>query len=119
MTKTIGDINFSDYGSIVLRVRFDSPISGNKSLVSYLTGTSNLISGTFSSNILNLNSYGIDNNLTTWQHIIVPLSKFGTEVENIKSISFRMVGGSNINNWYLDSLFFQSGLLYDEYMINI
>ena len=116
LTKTIGDINFSDYGSIVLRVRFDSPISGNKSLVSYLTGTSNLISGTFSSNILNLNSYGIDNNLTTWQHIIVPLSKFGTEVENIKSISFRMVGGSNINNWYLDSLFFQSGLLYDEYM---
>lgn len=117
LTKTIGDIKFVDYGSIVLRVRFDSPISGNKSLVSYLTGTSNLISGTFSSNILNLNSYGIDNNLTSWQDIIVPLSKFGTEVENIKSISFRMVGGSDINNWYLDSIFFQSGLPYDEYMV--
>jgi hypothetical protein len=117
LTKTIGDIKLADYGTIVLRVRFDSPISGNKSLVSYLTGTSNLISGTFSSNILNLNSYGIDNNLTSWQDIIVPLSKFGTEVENIKSISFRMVGGVDINNWYLDSIFFQSGLPYDEYMV--
>ena len=117
LTKSIGDIKLADYGSLVLRVRFDSPIPNNKSLVSYLTGTSNLISGTFSSNILNLNSYGIDNNLITWQHIIVPLSKFGTEVENIKSISFRMVGGDDINNWYMDSIFFQKGLPYDEYMV--
>jgi hypothetical protein len=115
-TKTIGDIPFVDYGSIVFRVRFQEPIANNKSLVSYLTGTSNLNTGTFSSEILNLNSYGIDNSLTTWQHIIVPLTKFGTDVENIKSISFRMVGGSDSSNWYLDSIFFQSGIPYDGYM---
>jgi hypothetical protein len=116
-TKQIGDIKFIDYGSICLRVRLGSVLHTNKSLISYLSGTSNLISGTVSSNIISLNSYGLDNSSTDWQHIIIPISKFGNEVENIKSLSFRMIGGNDLNNWFLDSIYLQSGLPYDEYMV--
>jgi len=116
-TKPIGDIEFADYGTLTLRVRLGSVLPSNKSLISYLTGTSNLVSGTFSSNIISLNSYGLDNTHTDWQHIIIPISKFGNEVENIKSISFRMIGGTDLNTWYLDSIYLQTGLPYDEYMV--
>jgi len=116
-TKIIDTISIVDYGTITLRVRFSTPITNNKSIISYLSGTSNTISGTVSSNILNVSSYGVDNNSTSWQHIIIPVSKFGTDVENIKTISFRMIGGDDINNWYLDSIYFQKGLPYDEYMV--
>ena len=118
-TKPVGTLKMSDYSSTTLRVRFSEPIPSNRSLVAQIQGTSSQFGGTASSSVLNLMSYGVDRNIINqWQHIVVPNTKFGSLVTNIKSVSFRLIGGSkNSNyNWKLDNIYFQTGAPYDEYM---
>ena len=118
-TKPVGSLGLSDYASVTLRVRFSQPLPGNRSLVAQLQGTASQLTGTASSNVLNLMSYGVDRDvINQWQHIVVPITKFGSGISHAKSISFRLNGGSrNSNyNWKLDNIYFQTGFPYDEYM---
>ena len=118
-TKPVGSLTLSDYASVTLRVRFSQPLPGNRSLVAQLQGTASQLTGTASSNVLNLMSYGVDRDvINQWQHIVVPITKFGSGISHAKSISFRLNGGSrNSNyNWKLDNIYFQTGFPYDEYM---
>ena len=118
-TKPVGVLKISEYGSLTLRVRFDDMVPSNRSLVTQIQGTSSQFTGTASSSVLNLMSYGLDRNIINqWQHVVVPISKFGSVVTTIKNISFRLNGGdknSNVN-WKLDNIYFQTGSPYDEYM---
>jgi hypothetical protein len=118
-TKQIGSINLSDYGSLTFKVRFENPLPNNKTLITQLQGTSSQVSGTASSSTINLMSYGIDREVYgSWQHIVIPLSKYGTKVEYLKNISFRLIGGSKHENitYKLDDIYLQKGYPYiDEF----
>ena len=94
-TKPVGSLRLSDYASVTLRVRFSQPLPSNRSLVAQLQGTASQFTGTASSNVLNLMSYGVDRDvIDKWQHIVVPITKFGSSISHSKSISFRFNGGS-------------------------
>ena len=115
----VGTVRRSDYASLSLRVRFDEPLSADRFLSVSIYGTSSTISGTVSSSTVNLMAYGLERDiLGQWQHIVVPTSKFGSKVESVKGIKFRMIGGASASNaeWFMDNILLQSGSDYDEYM---
>lgn len=113
----VGNINRSEHASLSMRVRFDEPLNSDRFLSVSIYGTSSV--GTASSSTINLMAYGLERDIVdTWQHIVVPTMKFGTKVESIKGVRFRMIGGASSSNssWSLDNVLFQSGVDYDEYM---
>lgn len=118
-TKSVGTIDFGDYSSITMRVKFPYAIPNNKNLNIQISGTSSTLSGTVSSSAINLMSYGLDREVVgEWQHIVVPTAKLGARVSSIKELTIRMSGGASASNtnWKLDYLFFQKGHEYDEYL---
>ena len=116
-TKSIGEITASQYGSLTMRIKLLSVLPEYKSLFAQIQGTASgsLVNG----NTLNLMTYGLERSvINTWQHIVVPTSKLGSNVTNIKSLTLRMSGGvDNENtNWRADYIFFQKGYAFDGYM---
>jgi len=118
-TKGVGSINSLEYGSLTFKIRFESQLPSNRSLIAQISGTSSSVSGTVSTSTLNLMSYGVDREVYgKWQHIVIPLTKFGTKVQSIKSITFRLIGGSKGDNFIyrLDDIYLQRGYPYiDEF----
>ena len=117
-TKLTGTINRSEYASLSMRVRFNAVPDRNRFLSVQIYGTSSNYTGTASSNSINLMAYGLDaNTIGTWQHIVVPTIKFGSNVETVKGLKIRLIGGASASNvpWDLDYVLFQSGIDYDEY----
>jgi len=117
-TKLTGTINKSEYGSLSMRVRFNSKPDKNRFLSAQIYGTSSNYLGTASSNTINLMAYGLDSEIIgSWQHIVVPTIKFGNKVDTIKGLKMRMIGGLSASNtsWDLDYILFQTGVDYDEY----
>jgi len=118
-TMPVGNINRTDYASLSMRVRFDEPLSQDRFLSVSIYGTSSNISGTASSSTINLMAYGLERDLIgQWQHIVVPTFKFGSKVDSVKGVKFRMIGGASASNakWFMDNILFQTGADYDEYM---
>lgn len=116
-TKQIGGITASNYGSLSMRIRFNSVVPDNKMLFAQLGGSST--SGVVSSSTLNLMTYGLERDVIgQWQHIVIPVSKFSVSISSINSISLRMAGGASASNtlWQVKSITFQRGIPYDEYM---
>jgi hypothetical protein len=116
-TKPIGEINSSQYGSLTMRIKLLSVVPEYKSLFLQIQGTSS--GSAVNGNTLNLMTYGLDrDSINTWQHIVVPTSKFGSDVANIKSMTLRMAGGADgeNTNWRIDYIFFQKGYAFDGYM---
>lgn len=114
----VGNISRSEYASLSMRVRIDSPLDSNRFLSVSIYGTSSSFVGTASSNTVNLMAYGLERDIIgTWQHIVVPTIKFGSKVDSIKGVKFRMIGGASasISNWSMDNILFQTGVDYDEY----
>lgn len=117
--KPVGNLKRSDYASLSMRVRFDAILPNDRFLSVSIYGTSSTIVGTASSATINLMAYGLERDIVgQWQHIVVPTMKFGPKVESIKGIKFRMIGGasSSLSYWSMDSILFQTGVDYDEYM---
>lgn len=117
-TKLTGAINRSEYASLSMRVRFNTAPDRNRFLSAQIYGTSSSYTGTASSNSINLMAYGLDSEIVgSWQHIVVPTIKFGNNVEKIKGLRVRLLGGASASNasWDLDYVLFQSGVDYDEY----
>jgi hypothetical protein len=116
-TKPSGYISTNDYASITMHIKLTSIVSDNTILVAQLQGIS---SGyTMYSNTINLMTYGLDrDNINTWQHIVIPVSRFGSNLTLINSITLSMVGGLSVsnNNWRVDYIFFQKGVPFDGYM---
>ena len=113
----VGNIKRSEHASLSMRVRFDEPLQSDRFLSVSIYGTSS--TGTASSSTINLMAYGLERDIVdSWQHIVVPTIKFGTKVDSIKGIRFRMIGGASSSNsaWSLDNVLFQSGVDYDEYI---
>ncbi len=113
----VGNIKRYEYASLSMRVRFDDAPQNDRFLSVSIYGTSS--TGTASSSTINLMAYGLERDLVgTWQHIVVPTMKFGTKVESIKGVRFRMIGGASASytEWSMDNVLFQSGVDYDEYM---
>lgn len=116
-TKSIGVITSSQYGSLTMRIKLLSVVPEYKCLFAQIQGVSS--GATASGNTLNLMTYGIDRDvINTWQHIVVPISKFGSNVTDIKSLTLRMAGGTDgeNTNWRADYIFFQKGTSFDGYM---
>ena len=85
-TKQIGGITASNYGSLSMRIRFNSVVPDNKMLFAQLGGSST--SGTVSSSTLNLMTYGLERDVIgQWQHIVIPVSKFSVSISSINSIT--------------------------------
>lgn len=117
-TKSTGSINADNYSSITMRVKLISSVPRNKILIAQITGTSSTVSGT-ASNIINLMSYGLDREVVgTWQHVVIPMAKFGSRVNSIKEFTMRMPGGASgqNTNWQVDYILMQKGVAYDEYI---
>lgn len=117
LTKSIGGITASQYGSLTMRVKLLSVVPEYKSLFVQIQGTAS--GSTIYGNTLNLMTYGLDREvINTWQHIVVPTSKFGSNVSVVKSLTLRMAGGSDSENtnWRADYIFFQRGTSFDGYM---
>ena len=116
-TKSIGEITASQYGSLTMRIKLLSVVPEYKSLFTQIQGTAS--GSAINGNTLNLMTYGLERDvINTWQHIVVPISKFGSNVTNIKSLTLRMAGGkdSENTNWRADYIFFQKGTAFDGYM---
>ncbi len=116
--KGVGSINADNYSSITMRIKFTSVVENNKILIAQVTGTSSAVGGTVS-NIINLMSYGLDREVVgTWQHVVIPMAKFGSKVNSIKEFTMRMPGGASgqNTNWQVDYIFMQRGVAYDEYL---
>lgn len=116
-TKGISEIISSQYGSLTMRIKLLSVVPEYKSLFLQIQGTAS--GSSVNSNTLNLMTYGLDRSvINTWQHIVVPTSKFGSDVANIKSMTLRMAGGVDAENtnWRVDYIFFQKGTAFDGYM---
>ena len=116
-TKGIGTITSSQYGSLTMRIKLLSVVPEYKCLFTQIQGTSS--GATVYGNTLNLMTYGLDREvINNWQHIVVPLSKFGSNVTEIKSLTLRMAGGSDSENtnWRADYIFLQKGNAFDGYM---
>lgn len=116
-TKSIGDITASQYGSLTMRIKLLSVVPEYKSLFAQIQGTAS--GSSVNGNTLNLMTYGLDRSvINIWQHIVVPTSKFGSNVTNIKSLTLRMAGGTDSENinWRADYIFFQKGTSFDGYM---
>jgi hypothetical protein len=113
----VGNLTRSDYASLSMRVRFDEELASDRFLSVSIYGTSS--TGTASSSTINLMAYGLERDIVgDWQHIVVPTIKFGSKVESIKGIKFRIIGGasSSVSYWSMDNILFQTGVDYDEYM---
>lgn len=116
-TKTIGEITATQYGSLTMRIKLLSVVPEYKSLFAQIQGTASGVE--VYGNTLNLMTYGLERDvINTWQHIVVPTSKFGSDVTNIKSLTLRMAGGADgeNTNWRADYIFFQRGTIFDGYM---
>ena len=116
-TRSIGTILSTQYGSLTMRIKLLSVVPEYKSLFTQIQGTAS--GATVYGNTLNLMTYGLDREvINTWQHIVVPTSKFGSNVTEIKSLTLRMAGGSDNENtnWRTDYIFFQKGISFDGYM---
>jgi hypothetical protein len=116
-TKPIGEITSSQYGSLTMRIKLLSVVPEYKSLFLQIQGTAS--GSPVNGNTLNLMTYGLERDvINTWQHIVVPTSKFGSDVANIKSMTLRMAGGADgeNTNWRIDYIFFQKGYAFDGYM---
>ena len=116
-TKSIGVITSSQYGSLTMRIKLLSVVPEYKCLFAQIQGVSS--GATASGNTLNLMTYGLERDvIDTWQHIVVPISKFGSNVTDIKSLTLRMAGGTDgeNTNWRADYIFFQKGTAFDGYM---
>ena len=116
-TKPSGTISANDYASITMRVKLTSIVSDNTILVAQLQGIANGYN--ISGNTINLMTYGLDRDvINTWQHIVIPISRFGSNLTSINSLTLRMVGGlsGSNTNWRVDYIFFQKGVTFDGYM---
>ena len=116
-TKSIGTILLSQYASLTMRIKLLSIVPEYKSLFAQIQGTAS--GSTVYGNTLNLMTYGLDRSvINTWQHIVVPTSKFGSDVTEIKALTLRLAGGadSENTNWRTDYIFFQKGSAFDGYM---
>lgn len=116
--KEIGSMVRADYGSLSMRVRLNNQLDENRYLSVSIYGTSSNYVGTASSNTINLMAHGLERDaIGQWQHIVVPTIKFGSKVENVKGVKFRMIGGASASNtsWDMDWIVFQTGVDYDEY----
>lgn len=117
-TKPLGlGITASYYGSLSMRIKFTSVIPDNKSLFAQIQGTAN--GSSVYGNTLNLMTYGLQRDvINQWQHIVIPTSKFGSNIASIQSLTLRMAGGSSDINtlWRVDYILFQQGRSFDGYM---
>lgn len=116
-TKPSGTISANDYASITMRIKLTSVVSDNTILVAQLQGIANGYN--ISGNTINLMTYGLDRDvINTWQHIVIPISRFGSNLTSINSLTLRMVGGlsGSNTNWRVDYIFFQKGVTFDGYM---
>ena len=116
--KEIGSLVKADFGSLSMRVRLNNQLDENRYLSVSIYGTGSNYTGTASSNTVNLMAHGLERDIIgQWQHVVIPTIKFGSKVENVKGIKFRMIGGASASNtaWDMDWIVFQSGVDYDEY----
>lgn len=119
LRRPIGTIKRSDYPSLSMRVRLDEVLPNDRYLSVSIYGTSSNYVGTASSNTINLMAYGLERDIVgSWQHLVIPTMKFGSKVDTVKGIKFRMIGGpsASTTDWSLDYILFQTGVDYDEYM---
>lgn len=116
-TKPAGSLTATDYGSLSMRIKFTSVVPDDKSLFAQIQGTAN--GASVYSNTVNLMTYGLQREIVgTWQHVLVPTSKFGQDMSQYNVLTLRMSGGqSNINTlWRVDQILFQRGWSFDGYM---
>lgn len=117
-TKPLGQgITASQYGSLSMRIKFTSVVPDNKSLFAQIQGTAN--GAAVFGNTVNLMTYGLQRDtINQWQHVVVPTSKFGSDIAQIQSLTLRMAGGSTASNtlWRADYILLQRGRDFDGYM---
>ncbi len=110
-------LDATKYGSLSMRFKFTDIVPDNKSLFVQIQGTAN--GASVYGNTLNLMSYGLQRDVVnTWQHIVVPTSKFGNNIATYDVLTLRMAGGASGSNtlWRADSILFQKGINFDGYM---
>lgn len=117
-TKPSGlGVTASLYGSLSMRVKFTSVVPDQKSLYAQIQGTAN--GSAVYGNTVNLMSYGLHREIVgSWQHVVVPTSKFGSGFSLINALTLRMSGGASSSNtlWRVDYIILQQGRSYDGYM---
>lgn len=117
LTKPIGPgLTASLYGSLSMRVKFTSVVPEQKSLFVQIQGTAN--GAAVFGNTVNLMTFGLQRDVVnSWQHVVVPTSKFGNQVSLIQSMTMRMAGGASGSNtnWRADYILLQRGFQYDGY----
>lgn len=107
----------SGVGSLSMRIKFTSVVPEQKSLFAQIQGTAN--GATVYSNTVNLMTYGLQRDVVnTWQHVVVPTSKFGYDMANYQALTLRMAGGASGSNtlFRADYILFQKGRVFDGYM---
>lgn len=107
----------SDIGSLSMRIKFTSVIPDHKSLFAQIQGTAN--GATVYSNTVNLMTYGLQRDVVnSWQHVVVPTSKFGYDIANYQALTLRMAGGASGSNtlFRADYILLQRGRVFDGYM---
>ena len=115
--KPSSGLDATKYGSLSMRFKFTDKVPDNKSLFAQIQGTAN--GASVYGNTLNLMSYGLQRDVVnTWQHIVVPTSKFGNNIATYDVLTLRMAGGASGSNtlWRVDSILFQKGINFDGYM---
>lgn len=116
-TKPSGGLTASNYGSLSMRVKFTSIVPNNKSLFAQMQGVAN--GANVYGNTLNLMAYGLQRDIVNkWQHVVVPTTKFGSEIGQYNALTLRMSGGeSGVNTlWRVDQIIIQRGWNFDGYM---
>jgi len=116
-TKPSGGLTASNYGSLSMRVKFTSVVPNNKSLFAQMQGVAN--GANVYGNTLNLMAYGLQREIVNkWQHVVVPTSKFGSDIGQYNALTLRMSGGASGSNtlWRVDQIIIQRGWNFDGYM---
>ena len=107
----------SSTGSLSMRIKFTSIVPEQKSLFAQIQGTAN--GDTVYGNTVNLMTYGLQRDVVNrWQHVVVPTSKFGSDIANYQALTLRMAGGASGSNtlWRADNILLQRGRSFDGYM---
>lgn len=115
--KQSSGLDATKYGSLSMRFKFTDKVPDNKSIFAQIQGTAN--GASVYGNTLNLMSYGLQRDVVnTWQHIVVPTSKFGNNIATYDVLTLRLAGGASGSNtlWRTDSILFQKGINFDGYM---
>jgi hypothetical protein len=116
-TRPLSGLTASMFGSLSMRIKFTSIVPDNKSLFVQIQGTAN--GAAVFGNTLNLMTYGLQRDVVnSWQHVVVPTSKFGNNMSLIQSMTLRMAGGASGSNtnFRTDYILLQRGWNFDGYM---